>query len=66
MASIVIRDLSESSELDRQAMLAIAGGGRVRVVGAGMAAGLRDGVPRARLFELAPGGRSRSASGPVR
>ena len=66
MASIVIKELSKNSELDRQAMLAIAGGARVRVVGAGMAAGLRDGVSRARLFELAPGGRTRPGSGPVR
>jgi len=33
MATIVIRDLSENTELDRQAMLAIAGGSRLRAGG---------------------------------
>ena len=66
MASIVIKDLSESSELDRQAMLAIAGGGRIRVVGMGTATGLHESVSRARLFELARGGRTRPGGGPVR
>jgi hypothetical protein len=33
MATIVIKDLSENTELDRQAMLAIAGGSRLRVGG---------------------------------
>ena len=33
MATIVIKDLSENTELDRQAMLAIAGGSRLRAGG---------------------------------
>jgi hypothetical protein len=33
MATIVIKDLSENTELDRQAMLAIAGGARLRAGG---------------------------------
>lgn len=66
MASIVIKDLSESSELDRQAMLAIAGGGRFRVVGVGTATNQRPGLPRKRLFDLAPGGRARPGGTPAR
>ena len=49
MATIVIKDLLASSELDRQAMLAIAGGsrfrGRTAVVG-------RPAHQRIRLFDL--------------
>ena len=49
MATIVIKDLLASNELDRQAMLAIAGGsrfgGRAAVVG-------RPAYQRVRLFDL--------------
>jgi hypothetical protein len=48
MATIVIKDLPESTELDRKAMLAIAGGSRFR---AGTKVG-RAAVPRVRLFDL--------------
>ena len=51
MAIIVIKDLPESTELDRQAMHAIAGGSRYRSGGAGAA---RTPVGRTRLFDLAP------------
>ena len=54
MATIVIKDLSESSELDRQAMLAIAGGARWRSGAAGTAGSVRAGPRRVRLFDLAP------------
>ncbi|MBD8533211.1 MULTISPECIES: hypothetical protein [unclassified Massilia] len=54
MATIVIHDLPESSELDRQAMHAIAGGSRFRSGGAG-AALTRASQRRVRLFDLAPG-----------
>ena len=49
MATIVIKDLLASSELDRQAMLAIAGGSRFR--GRGAVVG-RPAPPRVRLFDL--------------
>jgi hypothetical protein len=49
MATIVIKDLPESTELDRKAMLAIAGGSRFR---AGTRVVGRAGVPRVRLFDL--------------
>jgi len=50
MATIVIRDLTESSELDRQAMQAIAGGSRL-----GGAGGLVRPAPRhTPLFSLRP------------
>jgi len=52
MASIVIKDLPESTELDRQAMFAIAGGARFRAA-AGPAAAARAGVRRVRLFDPA-------------
>jgi hypothetical protein len=52
MATIVIKDLAESTELDRQAMLAITGGSRFRardtVVG-------RPAQQRVRLFDLTSG-----------
>jgi hypothetical protein len=53
MATIVIKDLRESTELDQQAMLAIAGGSRWRggAKGAGRAA-----IQRVRLFDLSAGG----------
>jgi hypothetical protein len=50
MATIVIKDLKESSELDRQAMLAISGGSRYR---AGAAGAGRAVAQRVRLFDLA-------------
>jgi hypothetical protein len=50
MATIVIKDLRESTELDRQAMLAIAGGSRLR--GRTAAVG-RPAQQRVRLFDLA-------------
>jgi hypothetical protein len=56
MAHIVIKDLPESSELDRQAMLAIAGGSRLRAGAAGAASAARAGLRRIRLFDLAPAG----------
>ncbi|MBQ5949536.1 hypothetical protein [Massilia sp. ST3] len=47
MAIIVIKDLPESSELDRQAMLAIAGGSRMRAGGY-----QRPAARRIRLYDL--------------
>ena len=61
MATIVIKDLSESTELDRQAMLAIAGGARFRAAAAGTASVARAEVRRIRLFDLAPDGGARQA-----
>ena len=55
MATIVVKDLSESTELDRQAMLAIAGGARFRAGAAGTASSARAAARRIRLFELTPG-----------
>jgi hypothetical protein len=52
MATIVIKDLPESTALDRQAMLAIAGGSRLPA-GTGTAAAVR--AQRLRLFDLRPG-----------
>jgi hypothetical protein len=49
MATIVIKDLSENTELDRQAMLAIAGGSRLRAGGRFV----RPATPRVRLFDPA-------------
>lgn len=51
MATIVIKDLQENTELDRRAMLAIAGGSRFRS-SIGLTA--RPHRRPARLFELAP------------
>lgn len=62
MASIVIKDLSENTELDRQAMLAIAGGARFRAGAAGTASAVRADLRRIRLFDLAPGGGVRQAA----
>ena len=53
MATIVIKDLPESTELDRQAMLAITGGSRFR---AGAAVGGRAAFQRVRLFDFSIGG----------
>lgn len=61
MATIVIKDLSESTELDRQAMLAIAGGARFRAGAAGTASAARAEIRHVRLFDLAPGGGARQA-----
>ena len=49
MATIVIKDLSENTELDHQAMLAIAGGSRLRAGGRFV----RPATPRIRLFDPA-------------
>ena len=56
MATIVIKDLPESTELDRQAMLAIAGGSRLRAGGAATSGVARPRARRIRLFDLVPGG----------
>jgi hypothetical protein len=53
MVTIVINDLPESMELDRQAMLAITGGSRVR---AGAPVVGRAVIERVRLFEFSRGG----------
>jgi hypothetical protein len=47
MATIVIKDLSDNTELDRQAMLAIAGGSRLRAGGRFV----RPASSRIRLFD---------------
>ena len=52
MASIVIKDLTESTELDRQAMLAIAGGSRMR---SGGGAPPRPAARRIRLYDISAG-----------
>lgn len=54
MASIVIKDLQESTELDRQAMHAIAGGSRFRAGATGSGSAARADARRVRLFDLAP------------
>lgn len=51
MGIIVIKDLQENLELDRQAMLAISGGSRFR---AGGAAARRDALRINRLVNFAP------------
>lgn len=51
MARIVIKDLQENVELDRQAMLAIAGGARLRAPGTGV---LPAAPGKLRLFEPVP------------
>lgn len=53
MATITIKDLPESTELDRQAMLAIAGGSRARGPAFALA---RPPAQGARLFDLTHGG----------
>jgi hypothetical protein len=58
MATIVIKDLPENTELDRKAMLAVFGGSRLRT-GAGTARAVRQ---RVRLFDLT---RSAAAKGPT-
>jgi hypothetical protein len=59
MATIVIKDLVENTELDRQAMLAIAGGSRMRSGATGAA---RAGPRKMRLFDPAPGGGNRQGA----
>lgn len=61
MATIVIKDLQESTELDRQAMQAIAGGARFRAAGAGT---LRQAPRKTRLFQPAPAGATRASEAP--
>ena len=51
MGIIVIKDLQENVELDRQAMLAISGGARSR---AGSAGARRDALRIKRLVNFAP------------
>lgn len=51
MGIIVIKDLQENVELDRQAMLAISGGSRFR---AGAAGTRRDALRGQRLVSFAP------------
>ena len=53
MATIVIKDLPESTELDRQAMLAITGGSRFRAASMSVA---RPAVRRIQLFNLSRDG----------
>ena len=53
MATIVIKDLTESTELDRQAMLAITGGSRFR---AGATVVGRTAIQRVRLVDFSPHG----------
>ncbi|CAN7373718.1 hypothetical protein [Massilia sp. LjRoot122] len=62
MATIVIKDLPESTELDRQAMFAIAGGSRQRSGGVGRLAVPRTGTRRLHLFDLAPGAAAGTAA----
>jgi len=59
MATIVIKDLSENTELDRQAMRAIAGGSRLRAGGRFV----RPASPRVRLFDPARIAAARPGSG---
>jgi hypothetical protein len=58
MATIVIQDLTENTELDRQAMLAIAGGSRFR---SGASAATHAAARRIRLFDLGAGKAARPA-----
>lgn len=59
MATIIIKDLTESTELDRQAMLAIAGGSRIRT---GAAGPLRSRPQKIRLFDPAAGSAAKQAA----
>ena len=63
MATITIKDLPESTELDRQAMLATAGGARLR---AGAAGRMRPAARKLRLFDFAPGSAPAAARPPSR
>jgi hypothetical protein len=62
MATIVIRDLSESTELDLQARQAIVGGARFRGRSAPIG---RPAQQRVRLFDLAAG-KPQAAKPPTR
>jgi hypothetical protein len=53
MATIVIKDLPGSTELDRQAMRAIAGGSRFGAGGKGIG---QAAAQRVRLFDFSAGG----------
>lgn len=59
MASIVIKDLTESTELDRKAMLAIAGGSRMRAGGGVLA---RPAARRVRLYDISAGNAAQAAA----
>jgi len=59
MATIVIQDLTENTELDRQAMLAIAGGSRLR---SGASAATHAAARRIRLFDPGTAKGSRPAA----
>ena len=58
MATIVIKDLSENTELDRQAMQAIAGGARLRAGGGRF---VRPVQSQGRLFDPVRRGGARPA-----
>lgn len=55
MANIVIKDLLENTELDRQARQAISGGARLRGRGGLTSQAARPAPQRVRLFDLAAG-----------
>ena len=59
MASIVIKDLTESTELDRKAMLAIAGGSRMRAGGGVL---VRPTARRVRLYDISAGSAAQAAA----
>ena len=59
MATIVIKDLPESTELDRQAMLAITGGARFRAAAMAVA---RPAARRIQLFNLSSDGTAKTAA----
>ncbi|MBQ5965062.1 hypothetical protein [Massilia sp. ZL223] len=59
MASIVIKDLTESTELDRKAMLAIAGGSRMRAGGGVL---VRPAARRVRLYDISAGSAAQAAA----
>lgn len=61
MSTIVIKDLPESTELDHQAMQAIAGGSRFRT---GPPVIARPVVERNRLFDLSSGRTARPPAPP--
>ena len=63
MATIVIKDLTENFELDRQAMQAIAGGARLRASAPVID---RPSGQHTRLFNLSPGRPDGPQRGPQR
>jgi hypothetical protein len=63
MATIVIKDLTENTELDRKAMIAIAGGSRFRTGAAGVG---RAAPQRVRLYDLSPGRKAPATKPPSR